>query len=107
MKDDSASSLRESQDLLLRDLKAVMGDAEALLQQAVKEAGQGYKDARLRLEDSIEAARGDLAKLEEALVERALEAGRGADEYVRRHPWETAAVGIGIGLVIGVLLARK
>jgi len=41
------------------------------------------------------------------VLESAREAGRSADGYVREHPWESIAVGAGVGLLLGMLIARR
>ncbi|WP_237165379.1 glycine zipper domain-containing protein [Pandoraea vervacti] len=41
------------------------------------------------------------------VVEKSRQAARATDDYVHDHPWQAAAVGTGIGVVIGLLLNRK
>jgi ElaB/YqjD/DUF883 family membrane-anchored ribosome-binding protein len=107
MTDTSTHNFQKGQERLASDLRAVVDNAEALLRQAVNGAGQGYGDARAKLEDSLEQARRELATLEKALVNGLHE----TDRLVRKHPWESVAVGAGIGagvgLLLGLLIARK
>jgi ElaB/YqjD/DUF883 family membrane-anchored ribosome-binding protein len=81
---------------LMDDLKAVMADAEELLRATAGEAGPRVQAARARAEETLRNAR-----------ERLQGAGRELDAQVREHPWAAVGVAAGIGLLVGVLLARK
>lgn len=104
---DASDSLTKSRSRLVQDFNTVLDDAQALLRHAVGDAGKGYADARERLESSVQQARERIGSAEEAMLESARQAGRSADNYVRNHPWETIAVGAGVGLLLGMLIARR
>ncbi len=106
MKDASTPS-RGAEERLAQDFKAVLNDAEELLRHAARDAGEGYAEARVRLEQSLKAARAELDTLEKAAVENARRAGRATDSYVRDHPWESIGIGAGVGLLVGLLVARR
>ena len=57
MNDRMRSDLQQSQERLAQDMRAVVGDAEALLRAAGHEASEGAAEARTRLEESLHAAR--------------------------------------------------
>jgi ElaB/YqjD/DUF883 family membrane-anchored ribosome-binding protein len=99
--------LRAGTQQLTEDFRTVVKDAEQLLRELANQAGDGYADARVRLEASVGDARQRLAALEQSLAHGARRAGRATDGYVREHPWESMAVGAGIGVLLGVLLARR
>jgi ElaB/YqjD/DUF883 family membrane-anchored ribosome-binding protein len=96
---------------LATDLRAVIEDADALLRQSVTEAEQGYSDARVRLERSLRHAKDQLVHMEEAMVDNVKRGARATDRYVHDHPWQSvglgAAAGACIGLLAGMLMARK
>ena len=81
---------------LMDDLRAVLADAEALLRATADQAGPHVQEARARAEESLRSAR-----------ERLEGTGRQLDAQVREHPWAAVGVAAGIGLLVGVLLARK
>jgi ElaB/YqjD/DUF883 family membrane-anchored ribosome-binding protein len=92
-----------SKDKLLTDLRAVMADSETLLKEIAGELGERGKDARERLKASLESAKesyGDLQEKAQAGVEA-------ADAMVREHPYAAVGIAFGVGLVVGVLVARK
>ena len=104
---DNKPTRKQTQAKLHDDVQTVLTDARDLMRQAGGEAGQGYKDAKKRLEGSVEAAALQLTALKESALETAREAGDSADTYVRQHPWEAIGIGAGLGLLLGILIARR
>lgn len=92
---------------LTRDLRTLADDAEALLRHAAQDTGKGYADARARLEQSVTRAKERLAATDQAVRDRAREAGSSVDEYVHENPWRAVGLGASIGLIVGVLIARR
>lgn len=100
---DATQPLRAATTKLAEDFRAVMTDAEQLLRQA----GEGYSEVRERLEESIANAREGLTSLERSVAGSACRSCRATDGYVRTHPWESIAVGAGIGVLVGLLIGRR
>lgn len=92
---------------LTRDLRTLAEDAEALLRHAAQDTGKGYADARARLEQSVAQAKERLAATDEAMRNRVREAGSSVDAYVHENPWRAVGLGASVGLIIGVLIARR
>jgi ElaB/YqjD/DUF883 family membrane-anchored ribosome-binding protein len=104
---DTTSPLPADESSLAGDLRKVIADAEALLQHAVRDAGQEYVKARHRLEGSLLSAKTRLRDAEDAMLAHGREAAQATDQYVRRHPWESIGIGAAVGLAIGLLIGRK
>ena len=83
-------------DKLMDEFRAVVAAAEELLSATATEGGQRLEEARARTEESLRAAR---ARLEGA--------GNQLKEQVREHPIAAVGIAAAIGVVLGVLLARK
>ena len=96
-----------ARDQLAADLKAVVSDAEALLQATKGEAGERIAAVRARAEESLKAAKSRLSEMEHSIVDQAKEATKAADDYVREHPWTAVGIAAAVGVVVGVLLARR
>jgi len=105
--DQATQPLSNRENRLADDFRAVVSDAEQLLRHAAKDAGDGYNEARERLESSLRTAREELSALEQAVADSARRAGRATDGYVHRHPWESVAVSAGVGLLLGLLIGRR
>jgi ElaB/YqjD/DUF883 family membrane-anchored ribosome-binding protein len=53
------------------------------------------------------SARDRIGSIEQAVIDSARQAGKSADGYVRSHTWESIAIGAGVGLLLGLLIARR
>lgn len=92
---------------LIADLRVVVSDAEELLKLTAGEVGETAVGLRERLQDRLNQARHRLLTLQSTVSDNARAAGRAADDYVHDHPWQSVAVGAGIGLLVGLLVARR
>ena len=106
MSDTTQENTSDTQRLA-RDLRLLVDDTEALLRHAVRDAGEGYAEARVRLEQSLRTARERLTDLEEEVAQRLRAAGKATDAYVHEHPWRAIGLSAAVGLVIGMLIARR
>ena len=70
---------------LTAELRAVVRDAEALMRVAAAESGE-------RLREAGEFTRETVSEI---------------DEQIRRNPWAAVGIAAGVGLLLGLLLARK
>ena len=104
---DDTPALKRTQARLAQDVQTVIADAQELMRLAAAETGQGFKEARERLDRSTQAARKQLTAMQESAVQNAREAGRTADDYVREHPWEAVGIGAGLGVLLGLLVSRR
>ncbi|MBW8897873.1 MAG: DUF883 family protein [Massilia sp.] len=96
-----------ARDQLLSDLKTVIQDAEAWLRHSGHLTGEEFKAARAKFERTLVKAKEDIVRLEEVAVEKAKVAAKATDEYVKENPWKAVGLGTAVGVVIGMLIARK
>lgn len=94
-------------DTLMEDLRLVIADAEALLSATTDKASEGATSARARIQQRLEAVKQNLCHAERALLERAQQAAKGADQYVHDHPWQAIGICAGLGAIVGMLIARR
>lgn len=88
---------------LLADLKRVVRDSEELMQATAGVAGDKASEMRERLTEALESAKRSCGRLEA----KAVEGAKAADRVVRDHPYESIGIAFGVGLLIGVLVAKK
>ena len=93
----------ESMEKLVTDLKNLSRDAEAVLQATAGEAGDKINELRSRLASALDSAKVVLERIEE----KAVEGAKAADKTIREHPYESIGIAFGVGLLIGVLVARR
>jgi ElaB/YqjD/DUF883 family membrane-anchored ribosome-binding protein len=88
---------------LMKDLKVLSRDAEAILHATAGQAGDKLGDLRDRLSGAVESAKNTCRRIEE----KAIAGARAADETIREHPYESIGIAFGVGLLIGVLVSRR
>ncbi len=98
---------RTPSEKLVRDLQAVVADAEALLHATAAQTGERVEGIRARAEESLSQARVRLKEVEGEAVEQMKEVAESADEYVRDNPWQAVGVAAGVGLILGLLISRR
>jgi ElaB/YqjD/DUF883 family membrane-anchored ribosome-binding protein len=92
-----------STDRLTTDLKRVVRDSEELLKAMTAEGAEKALDIRQRLSDTLEAAKRTYERLEQ----KAIKGAKATDKVIRDHPYQSIGIALGIGLLVGVLSARK
>jgi ElaB/YqjD/DUF883 family membrane-anchored ribosome-binding protein len=91
---------------LAEDFKAIIADIEELLHATAGQAGEKAVAARERIQQRLRQAKEALNSAETAVVNRTQAAAHATDGYVHVHPWTTAGIAAGIGLLIGMLISR-
>ena len=89
------------------DLAAVLRDAELLMQASAEYGGEKTAEARARIRELLDAAKRRLHEAERAAVRQGEDAMHATEDYTRKNPWQALGIAAGIGLVIGVLVARR
>lgn len=95
-----------SRDKLIADVKTVVADAQAYLDASAGQTGHPYAAARKKLEETLDAAKAQVTEAHRALTEKTRAAARATDTYVHEQPWESIAMGAGVGLLLGLLVGR-
>ncbi len=113
----AAASQTELEDLLA-DLRTLLAKEELAVMPEIKairdriESGiETVRTAAAESYDSVRAAANDVAheaaeRAREA-AQRAKEAAQAADQYAHEEPWRVAGVALGLGTLIGFLIARR
>ncbi len=96
-----------ARDRLMNELNNVIGEAEKWLKDAKSQATEPDPQVKARFEDALRTARTDLLKLEDSVLARTRMAAQSAQAYVKDHPWKTVGLGAAVGIIVGMLIARK
>jgi len=88
---------------LVDDFKVVCQDAEALARVTAGDLGDKVREARTRLNSSLESARHNFEHLQAQAAEKAKQ----ADEVIRTHPYESVGIAFGVGVLLGTVLGRR
>ena len=90
--------------LLLRpDGSARVNQEREKIMEATEHGDTEKRDLRARLETATEKAKEVCKRLQEQTVA----AVKAADEAVREHPYQAIGIAFGVGVLIGVLVARS
>ncbi|HEY0968777.1 MAG TPA: hypothetical protein VGD88_15405 [Opitutaceae bacterium] len=98
------STTAESSEQLAENLRTLIAEAEKALTTSVGEQAEGHL---ADLHDRLESARERVAALcAEAKVKVAAGAKQ-ADATIRSHPYESLAIALGVGVLLGAVLRRN
>ena len=85
------------------DLGTLAENARALMAATADVAGEEVGKARKRLAAALE----DGKEFYSRVREKAVEGAKVADQSVRENPYQAIAIGVGVGAIIGYLVARR
>ena len=78
-------------------------EAHALMEATADVAGEKVTEARKRLAALLESGRA----LAGNVRDKAVAGAKATDTAVRENPYQAIAIGVGLGVVIGYLIARR
>lgn len=107
METTEQTSTAAARERLMADLQSLTRDAEELLKATAGDVSDKAKDARSRVAEAIERAKTTCVRLQEQTIATAKAAAQKADTVIREHPYESIGAAFGIGLLLGVIVARK
>jgi ElaB/YqjD/DUF883 family membrane-anchored ribosome-binding protein len=85
------------------DVGQLAEDARALMAATADVAGEKVGEARKRLAAALESAKHIAANVRD----KAVAGAKVADQAVHEHPYQAIAIGVGVGAILGYLLARR
>ena len=85
------------------EMNKLAEDAQALLSATADVAGEKVGEARKRLAVAVERGREVYGRVRY----QAIEGAKATDEVVREHPYQAIGIGVGIGAMLGYLLASR
>jgi len=85
------------------DMGQLAEDARALMAATADVAGEKVADARRRLAAALENGKEICGRVRD----KAVEGAKAADQAVHEHPYQAIAIGVGVGALLGYLVARR
>ena len=85
------------------DLGTLAEDARALMTATADVAGEKVGEARKRLAAALESAK----EIAGNVRDKAVAGAKVADQTVRENPYQAIAIGVGVGAILGYLIARR
>jgi ElaB/YqjD/DUF883 family membrane-anchored ribosome-binding protein len=103
----STSADTTARDRLAHSLQQMVDEAEHLLKNAQRTGSEQFTAARDKFETQLRHAKDELRRLEESAIDNAKRAARATDQAVHDHPYTAMGIAAGVGLLIGMLIARR
>ena len=94
-------------DVLVKDIKTVVGDADMLLRGIAGAATDSYAATRARVEGKLGEAKSRFDETRTEIAARARGLADTGQTYVKDNPWKVVGATAIIGLAIGYLLRRR
>ena len=85
------------------DLGQLAQDAQALMNATADVAGEKVGAARKRLAAALDRAK----EIGSCVRDKAVAGAKATDAAVHEHPYQAIAIGVGVGAILGFLLARR
>jgi ElaB/YqjD/DUF883 family membrane-anchored ribosome-binding protein len=85
------------------DTVSLAEDARALISATADVAGEKVGEARRRLAAALERTK----EIASRVRDKAVAGAKATDEAVHEHPYQAIAIGVGVGAILGYLVARR
>ena len=85
------------------DMGQLAEDARALMAATADVAGEKVGEARKRLAAALDRGKEIYGRVRE----KAVEGAKAADEAVHEHPYQAIAIALGVGAILGYIVARR
>jgi ElaB/YqjD/DUF883 family membrane-anchored ribosome-binding protein len=99
----ATNNMNKQTQAISNDMGQLADDARALMAATADVAGEKVSDARKRLAAALERGK----EIYGNVRDKAVEGVKATDQAVRENPYQAIAIGVGVGAVIGFLIARS
>jgi len=103
----NTKSADAAKDKLIDNVKSSLSDAEDLLREAASSTGERAAELRDRALVSLRRTREALYDAQDMVLARGRRAARMTDDYVHDNPWQAVGLAGLVGLLVGLLIARR
>jgi ElaB/YqjD/DUF883 family membrane-anchored ribosome-binding protein len=89
------------------DFRAVVADAEALIEATANQGDEKLIEIRSKAQESVRLAKATLEEMQAAMMVKSKEAADALDVYVHESPWQSIGIAAGVGVAIGLMLRSR
>ena len=98
-----SNSMDRQRQAVSNDIGTLAEDARALMAATADVAGEKVGEARKRLAAALENGKEIYGRVRE----KAVEGAKVADQTVRENPYQAIGIALGVGAILGYLVARR
>ena len=92
---------------LSREFHNFVADIEDLIKSSTSLSGEELSKAKEKIQERIGDAKEALESATQGVVQRGRAAAAATNEYVNHEPWKAVGIGAALGLLLGVVIARR
>lgn len=89
------------------DLKSLVREAQNLFDEAASAGGARADELRSKASKMLDDALRRAHELQDAALKRGRQIAHDTDAYVHEHPWRAIGIAGAVGVLIGMLIARR
>jgi ElaB/YqjD/DUF883 family membrane-anchored ribosome-binding protein len=89
------------------DMRTLMREAQDLFREATSMTGDRADEMRARGMALLETALTKAQEVQAVAIETGKEVAETADDFVKENPWKAVALSAGVGVLVGMLIARS
>jgi ElaB/YqjD/DUF883 family membrane-anchored ribosome-binding protein len=104
---ETIETTSEAGSRLMSNLKSMIQDAERVLESSAQQGGESFLKAKEKLAERLIDVKYAMREWEDVVVSKTKNAAICTAEYAKEHPWQAAGVIAAVGILIGVLIARR
>jgi len=97
------NNMNKHTQAISNDMGQLAEDARALMTATADVAGEKVGEARKRLAAALEAGKEIVGRARD----KAVEGAKATDQAVHEHPYEVIGIALGVGALLGYLVARR
>ena len=90
-----------------KDVQNVVSEAQELLKTVKDEGAMQVDNMKSRMHSQYSAARERFGEIQHTVTDGARMAANTTDEYVHTNPWQAVGIAAGVGVLLGMLIARR
>ncbi|MFT3736441.1 MAG: DUF883 family protein [Rhodocyclaceae bacterium] len=98
---------RNANSTFMDESRDILHDTEQLIADAANATGDEAKALQSRIVAGLRDAKQRLSAAESAVLAKGKAAAKATDTYVHENPWKSIGVGAALGVVVGLLIARR
>lgn len=92
---------------LSREFQNFLADVESLLKETAAIGGDELTSARVKIQHRLQEAKESVVQLGDDLAGTAARKAASANHEVHEEPWKAIGAGAAVGLLLGLLFARR